>query len=255
MSWDPSLYESRHAFVWQLGKGPLELLAARPGERVLDLGCGTGQLAAEIAHGGAEVVGIDHSPEMVAQARRNYPHLRFDVGDARTFAVDEPFDAVFSNAVLHWVKPAAAAVRQAWLALKPGGRFVAEFGGHGNVRRVCGALRAAMEGLGYDSFDALFPWYNPTVAGYAAELERAGFDVTLAMLFDRPTPLEGEGGLRDWVRMFGGAFLGAVRPEDHEPLVASMERQLRPALYRDGRWHVDYRRLRVVAYKPAGGDA
>ncbi len=250
--WDPSLYQGKHAFVWQLAAGLVELLAARAGERVLDLGSGTGQLTSTVAASGAEVVGIDHSADMVAQARRNFPGLRFEVGDARTFTVDEPFDAVFSNAVLHWVMPPGAgeAVARVWLALRPGGRFVAEFGGHGNVANLMAALRGAMEELGLRSFDALSPWYYPTVGEYATLLEARGFDVTFATLFDRPTPLEGEAGLRDWVRMFGGVFLGAVRPADHEQFFQAVERRARPGLMRDGKWHADYRRLRVVALKP-----
>lgn len=248
-TWDPSLYQSRHAFVWELGKGPLEQLGPKAGDRVLDLGCGTGQLTSQIAAAGAQVVGIDNSDDMIAQARRNYPNLRFVAGDARTFSVDAPFDAVFSNAVLHWVKPAAAAVERVWLALKPGGRFVAEFGGHGNVRHIAEGTRAAMEALGYDSFVRVNPWYFPTIGEYSGELERRGFDVTFATLFDRPTPLEGESGLRDWMRMFGSVFLAAVRPDDHEELFARMQQQLRPALYYNGRWHADYRRIRVVAYR------
>jgi trans-aconitate 2-methyltransferase len=250
-SWDPNLYQSRHAFVWELAKGPLELLAAKAGERILDLGCGTGQLTAQIAATGAEVVGIDRSEEMVAQARRNYPHLRFEVADARTFTVEQPFDAVFSNAVLHWVKPASAAVDRVWQALKPGGRFVAEFGGHGNVRQICDAIAAGMRALGGRTFEELSPWYYPTNGQYAGELERRGFDVTFATLFDRPTPLEGEAGMRDWVRMFGGVFLEQVPPDRREAFVQDVERGLRPSLYHEGRWHADYRRLRVVAYKPA----
>jgi trans-aconitate methyltransferase len=253
VGWDPSLYQSQHAFVWQLGKGPLELLAPKSGERVLDLGCGTGQLTAEIADSGAEVLGIDQSPEMIAQARRNFPGLRFKVGDARTFAVDQPFEAVFSNAVLHWVKPAAAAVERVWLALKPGGRFVAEFGGYGNVRLLVGGIRGAMEQLGYINFDGLFPWYYPSIGEYAGVLERQGFDVTFMTLFDRPTPLEGESGLRDWVRMFGGMFLGAIPPEDHDRFFRLVEDRLRPTQFHDGRWRADYRRLRVVAHKGRAG--
>ncbi len=249
-AWDADLYQSRHAFVWQLGKGPLELLTAKKGERVLDLGCGTGQLTAEIAAAGAEVFGLDQSEQMVAQARRNFPKLRFELGDARTFSVEETFDAVFSNAVLHWVKPADAAVERVWRALKPGGRFVAEFGGHGNVKHLCAAIRSSMEQLGYHQFDALFPWYYPTIAEYAGLLERRGFDVTFGLLFDRPTPLEGESGIRDWVRMFGGAFLGAVRPEDHDRFLQLVADRLRPTQFYDGRWHADYRRLRVVAHRP-----
>jgi trans-aconitate 2-methyltransferase len=249
-TWDATFYQSHHAFVWKYGQELVELLAPRPGHRVLDLGCGTGQLAGAIAARGADVIGIDHSPEMVAQARANFPALRFEEGDARTFSVEQPVDAVFSNAVLHWVKPAGAVVDRVWRALQRGGRFVAEFGGAGNVRVICDAIRGAMEETGYGSFDAVFPWYYPTIARYAGELERRGFDVTFATLFDRPTALEGEAGMRNWVRMFGGTFLAAMRPEDHERFLSAVERHARPGLYRDGKWHADYRRLRVVAYKP-----
>jgi len=171
------------------------------------------------------------------------------LGDAREFDAGAPFDAVFSNAVLHWVKPAGQVIDRVRAALKPGGRFVAEFGGHGNVRAICDAIRWAMERLGYRLFDELFPWYYPTVGAYAGELEGRGFDVTFATLFDRPTPLEGEAGMRDWVRMFGGVFLDGVGPADREALLDLVEQRLRPTNYRDGRWHADYRRLRVVAYK------
>jgi trans-aconitate 2-methyltransferase len=250
-SWDPNLYQSRHAFVWELAKGPLELLAAKAGERVLDLGCGPGQLTAQIAAVGVDVVGLDRSEEMIAQARRNYPQLQFEVADARTFNVDRPFDAVFSNAVLHWVRPAAAAIERIWQALQPGGRFVAEFGGYGNVRHICDAIAAGLLAQGGPTFEAISPWYYPTIGEYAGELERRGFDVTFAKLFDRPTPLEGETGMRDWLRMFAGVFVEQVPPDRRETFIGEIERRLRPTLYYDGRWHADYRRLRVVAHKPA----
>jgi trans-aconitate methyltransferase len=250
-SWDAQLYEQRHSFVWKLGGDLIELLAPRPGERVLDLGSGTGQLTAEIAKRGVEVVGIDNSAEMVEQARRNHPDLRFEIGDARTFALDRPFDAVFSNAVLHWVKPPGEAVDRIRHALRPGGRFVAEFGGAGNVGHIAAAIRAALRELRLGDFDAIDPWYFPTVGQYAAILEGCGFEVRFATLFDRPTPLEGEGGMRDWVRMFGGAFLRAVPEALQEPFLSLVERTTRPALHDEGQWHADYRRLRVVAYKPS----
>src|SRR5215211_7487707 len=165
--WDPNLYQSAHAFVWQKASDLLDLLAPRPGERVLDLGCGTGQLTAQIAARGADVIGIDRSPDMVEQARRNFPNLRFDVGDATTFSLDEPVHAVFSNATLHWVKPPDAAAARVFAALRPGGRFVAEFGGRGNVARVSAALRVAMREVAGADFDCVSPWFYPGVAEYA----------------------------------------------------------------------------------------
>jgi trans-aconitate 2-methyltransferase len=247
-SWDPALYQSAHAFVWQKASDLLDLLAPRAGERILDLGCGTGQLTAKIADNGAEVLGIDRSPEMVDQARRNFPHLAFEVGDATTFVADRPFDAVFSNATLHWVKPPEAAVRCVHAALRPGGRFVAEFGGRGNVRR---RVRCASRGAPGRGGGGLRPAEPVVLPGrrrvrVAAGATRAGSDG--AALFERPTPLAGgEAGLRDWVRMFGATFLNAIGPERHEALFASVEAHARAALYRDGNWTADYRRLRIVA--------
>src|SRR4051812_32350495 len=253
MAWDPNLYQSSHAFVWQRASDLIELLAPQPGERVLDLGSGTGQLAAKIKERGTDVVGLDRSAEMVEQARRNFPELRFDVGDATLFAVDAPFDAVFSNATLHWVKPPEAAVERIWAALRPGGRFVAEFGGKGNVARVSDAMRTALREVAGVDFDQISPWYYPSIAEYASILERQGFDVTFATLFDRPTPLEGgEAGLRNWVRMFGATLLGHVDTAKHEAVFATIERLARDTLYRDGGWTADYRRLRVVARRPSG---
>ena len=146
--WNPSLYQSSHSFVWEYGKGLVELLAPQAGERVLDVGCGTGQLTAEIARAGAEVVGIDNSPAMIEQARGNFPGLRFEVADVTGMPYREEFDAVFSNAVLHWVRDAEAAAGAIVRALKPGGRFVAEFGGHGNTRTLLDAVYRSMEALG-----------------------------------------------------------------------------------------------------------
>lgn len=135
-TWDPTLYQSAHAFVWQMAADLIDLLDPKPGERVLDLGCGTGQPTAQIAGRGADVLGIDRSAEMIDTARRNFSRLHFEPGDATTFTAGAPFDAVFSNATLHWVKPPEAAAGRVWAALRPGGRLVAEFGGRGNVGRV-----------------------------------------------------------------------------------------------------------------------
>ncbi len=142
--WSTALYESKHAFVWQHGETLLELLAAQAGERILDLGCGTGQLTQKIAMSGADVRGIDYAPAMIEKARENYPHLQFAIADARSFQVDQPLDAVFSNAVLHWITEPDSAIHCIRQALKPGGRFVAEFGGKGNVKAIVEALYSGM---------------------------------------------------------------------------------------------------------------
>jgi len=249
--WDAGLYDNRHAFVWKHGESLVALLAPRPGERILDLGCGTGHLTARIAETGATVVGLDHSAEMLEQARLAYPRLEFVQADARTFTFAESFDAVFSNAALHWIKEPDLVLGRVREALKPGGRFVAELGGHGNVRAIESAVRFAAMTLSLPLAESF--WFFPGVAQYAALLESAGLEVTFAALFDRPTPLEGETGLRDWVRMFYQRVLSEIPPGQEEAFLQTVEEAARPALYRDGQWVADYRRLRVIAIRVDGG--
>jgi ubiquinone/menaquinone biosynthesis C-methylase UbiE len=243
--WDAGRYQDHHSFVWRYGANLLELLDPRPGERILDVGCGTGQLTADIARSGAHATGLDQSPEMLAEARKNFPALTFIEADAASFQFDEPFDAVFSNAALHWVKDAEGAARSIARVLRPGGRFVAEFGGRGNIASVMAALRHV---LGASAGD-LSPWYYPSIGEYAALLERNGLEVRNASLFDRPTPLEGENGLEQWLLMFCQSYL---RPSERAGAVVNqLVAELRPSLYRDGVWTVDYRRLRIIAVRTA----
>jgi trans-aconitate 2-methyltransferase len=208
----------------------IDWLDPKPGESILDLGCGAGQLTAEIAEKGATVTGVDSAPSMVAQARINYPGLKFQLADATAMCFDNEFDAVFSNAVLHWVRPVEAAARGIARALKQGGRFVCEFGGKGNVASV---LRAA---AGYTP-----DWYYPSIAEYAAVLENEGLEVREAILFDRPTRLEGADGMEDWLRMFVKSLSG-------DALKAAVD-ALRPSQWNGEYWTVDYRRIRVKAVK------
>jgi trans-aconitate 2-methyltransferase len=249
-SWDPALYDDRHSFVWKLAEDLIELLAPAPGERILDLGCGTGALTARLAERGAVVVGLDNSPAMLEKARAAHSHLRFELGDATTFSFPEPFDAVFSNAALHWVRDARAAVRRIAAALKPGGRFVAEFGGAGNCAGIMAALADALRAEGREPPAEWSPWYFPTVEEYTALLARHGLRVEFAELFDRPTELDGgDAGLRGWIDMFGRALLAPAAVERREPVIAEAERRLRPSLFRGGKWLADYRRIRVKAVK------
>ena len=229
--WDVERYEASHSYVWNYGRGVLDWLNAKPGERILDAGCGAGQLTFEIAASGATVLGVDSAPSMVAQARQNFPRLDFALADLTTFQTEQPFDAVFSNAVLHWIRPPQAAANRLAEALRPGGRLVVEFGGQGNVARIQAALG---EHPG--------PWFFPSIAEYCTILETAGLEPVQAILFDRPTRVEGDVGLADWLQMYLPALPPAVRERAVE--------QLRPTMYADGAWTLDYRRLRIEARKP-----
>lgn len=245
--WNPDTYDARHGFVHQLAGGVVELLDARRGERVLDAGSGTGHLAAQIAAQGANVVGIDASEEMVAAARRTYQAVEFTVADLRTYRTDAPFDAVFSNATLHWIlQPDEAAATFAH-ALRPGGRLVVEFGGRGNVATLTEALRAAVAeatGVAVPPF-----WYFPSVGEYAAVLERHGLAVDYALLFPRPTPLQGgDEGLAAWYREFCLPVLAPV-PEERRPAVLERAAALAADRFVEGRWLADYVRLRIRAVR------
>jgi trans-aconitate 2-methyltransferase len=248
-TWDSALYQSNCSFVWQYGQDLLGLLQAQAGEDVLDVGCGTGQLTAEIGRSGARVVGIDRAESMIAEARRNFPDLAFEVRDVCALGYREQFDAIFSNAALHWVTRAADAAGSMAQALRPGGRFVIEMGGRGNVRALMAASDSALRALGIAEPELYHPWYYPSVGEYAGLLERQGLEVTLATLFDRPTPLEGEGALAKWFEMFGERLLTPLAPGQVPEFQRLAAEFARPALYKDGRWVMDYRRLRIVARK------
>ena len=247
--WDADDYDDGHGFVTEYGQSLLDLLDPKPEERVLDLGCGTGHLTADIADRGATAVGIDQSAEMVTQARETYPDRFFRQADARTFEVDEPVDAVFSNAALHWVPEADhdAVIENVADALAPGGRFVAEMGGTGNVDRIVTATLAELSERGYDRES---PWYFPTVGEYATRLEAGGFEVRRAVLFDRPTELEnGANGLVDWLSMFGDSLFAGLTDDERDAVVAGVEDRLRPDMFDGETWTADYRRLRFVAVR------
>jgi trans-aconitate methyltransferase len=235
--------------VWEKGKGVVELLAPNPGERILDLGCGTGHLTAEIASRGAHVLGVDRSSTMLDQARRQFPDIQFAVADARAIGFSAEFDAVFSNAALHWIPQAAEVIAGIAKALKPGGRFVAEFGGKGNTGRLVNAIETTLAKYRI-AWSEVNPWYYPSIAEYAALLEQHGIELRAAELFDRPTPLEdAEQGLATWLEMFGASFLNRLPDSRRAAFVRDVEAAARPDLWKNGSWVIDYRRLRIAAYR------
>jgi trans-aconitate methyltransferase len=248
MKWDSSLYDEKHQFVTKYGGDLLDWLDPKPGERILDIGCGTGHLTARITEFGAKTVGLDSSAEMIETARRNHPRLEFIRADAAEFTVAEPFDAIFSNAALHWVHRAEEAIVRMAAALRPGGRFVVEFGGKGNIEQILAALEQACRELTGRIPSVVN--YFPSIGEYTPLLERHGIEALRAELFDRPTPLEdGEQGLENWLRMFRPAALEAPSPETELAIVKRVEELLRDSLFRDGTWYADYRRLRIVGVK------
>lgn len=244
--WDPETYARNARFVSDLGMGVFELLAPQRGERVLDLGCGDGVLTAKLVAAGCRVIAIDSSAEQIGAARARGLDARR--GRAETMPFDAEFDAVFSNAVLHWIPDAAAAIASVHRALKPGGRFVAEFGGAGCVQTVRRALIAEADRRGLDGA-ALDPWFFPTAAAYRALLEARGFTVRAISLFPRPTPLPGD--IADWLETFAQPFLGAVPQNDRRGFIEDVRSAVQPTLFDPARgWSADYVRLRFAAEKP-----
>lgn len=249
ITWDAQGYTDGFSFVHRFGEDVLSLLDAPEGSFVVDLGCGNGALTQKLAQRGYRVLGVDASPEMLVKARALHPELTFVQGDATALTLDAPADAIFSNAVFHWIdadrQPQLAASLAA--ALRPGGQLVCEFGGYGCAEHVHAALERtfAHRGLVYPR-----TFYFPTIGQYTPILEAAGLRVTHAQLFDRPTPQPPEVGLRGWIGMFVTAPFEGMDDALREAIVAEAESELRGTLQRaNGTWVIDYVRIRLRAVK------
>ncbi|MCG2617716.1 methyltransferase domain-containing protein [Terrimonas sp. NA20] len=247
IKWNASLYDNKHAFVSQYGEALIDWLQPSAGEAILDLGCGTGKLANDIAGFGTKVTGIDASAEMIEKAKASYPSIEFFVKDATDFSFEEKFDAIFSNATLHWIADQPATLKNVWNSLKPGGRFVFEMGGQHNVRSLVEALHTAAKEKGITELTD--HWYFPSVATYAALLEKQGFSIQQSLYFQRDTKLDGEDGMKNWFNMFASFFFKHLPAPTTEKIINRAVEILRPTHYREGNWWADYVRLRMRAVK------
>ena len=240
-TWNTADYAANARFVSDLGQPVLDLLAVRPGERVLDVGCGDGALTAKIEHAGATVVGLDPAPDFVAAAVARGLDARQI--DAQALPFDGEFDAVFTNAVLHWIPDLDAALRGIRRALRPAGRFVGECGGHGNVAAVSTALQAVGRRHGVD---VRMPWHYPTPAEFTRRLVAAGFRPTSVELIPRPTPLPS--GMAAWLRTFAGPIFEQLPAGARDAALDETVDLLRWSLCDEhGQWTADYVRLRFAA--------
>lgn len=242
-TWTAAGYDKNARFVSELGTEILSWLDPKPGERILDLGCGDGALTEKIAGAGSIVTGVDTSEDFLSAAKKRGLDVRYADGHALQF--DREFDAVFSNAALHWMTRPEEVLAGVARALRPGGRFVAEFGGHGNVAAIVTAMRSAAVVFGGDA-SLTHPWFFPTPHEYAAMLENAGLTPERAELIPRPTPLPT--GMEGWLFTFRKPFFDQFEGEKRAAVLSHCLELLRPSLCdSSGRWTADYVRLRVAA--------
>lgn len=253
-NWNAEKYSSDFSFVHEYGNDVISLIDLKNARSVLDLGCGNGALSKVLAEKGLIVTGMDASEDMLAVARKNCPGIRFHRADATDFTLEESVDAVFSNAVFHWIDKSRQEdmMHCVYQALNDGGQFVFEMGGTGNNRLIHTALAQEFTKLGYTY---TMPFYFPSIGEYAAMLEKTGFTVRYAVLFDRPTRLNGADGLTDWIKMFVKNPFVNVTEDDRQVILKKAVSALAPALYKDGVWYSDYVRLRMKAVKENTGNS
>jgi len=247
--WNTQLYDGQHDFVAQFGTGIYAWLTPKKGEKILDLGCGTGDLTKKMQEDGVEVMGIDSSLEMVNAAKAKFPTINFQQADARQLPFTNSFDAVFSNAVLHWIPEKEKAIASIHQALKTGGRMVVEFGGKDNIQLMWTALKKELLQRGYTENANINFWYFPSIGEYATLLEKQGFRVVKAAHFDRPTPLKGEDGMKNWFLMFTDNFFAGISASEKDAILDVVQASLKATHFVDDGWLADYKRIRIMAVK------
>ena len=249
MKWNSTLYDQSHGFVSKYGSGILSYLNPKPPETILDLGCGTGDLTKEISLTGATVIGVDSSSDMIIKAKSKFPEIQFYQMDARELKYDVQFDAIFSNAVLHWIPEKEIVIEKMYSQLNDNGRIVLEFGGKGNNRQMLKALRDVFIKRGYMNNAKIECWYYPSIGEYATELEKQNFRVVHAEHFDRITPLKGNQGIKDWFLMFGHYLFAGITDTEKDDILNEVQDKLKETHFIDGVWNADYKRIRIVAVK------
>lgn len=243
-SWDPETYQTVADFVAKLGEPLIKLLAPKPTDIILDVGCGDGSLSAKVLPLCRTLVGVDSSPQMIEAAIER--GINGYVKDAQHLDFNEHFDSVLSNAALHWMKSPEAVLSGIFKALKPGGVFVAEFGGLGNADKIVVALEHAL-----NKRDIAFnnPWYFPSAEEYSTLLTQQGFIIEHIKLFERFTPLPQH--LSHWILTFAQSFLRQTSATQSKEIINEVVNEIRDDLYADQQWHVDYVRLRLKAIRPS----
>lgn len=243
------MYDNKHDFVAKYGEDVLQWLQPQQGERILDIGCGTGKLTQKLNDSGAEVVGIDASEEMIDKAKASFPDIQFFVKDATNFSFEQPFDAAFSNATLHWINEQERALQCIYNNLKRSGRFVFEMGGKHNIEAIHNAVKQAMIEAGFESLLPAKTNYFPSVGEQCSLLEKVGFTVTDVAYFKRPTELKGNDGMKNWILQFCTFFFTNIPADETENIIDRAVEITKHTNYKNGIWYGDYVRLRVKAIK------
>lgn len=248
--WNASLYNDKHAFVYEYGAELIQLLSPKQHEDILDVGCGTGQLTYQISQDARRIVGMDQSKEMIKNARLNYQQIDFRTAEVTSFNFEEQYDAIFSNATLHWVLEPDLAITRMKDHLKTKGRLILEFGAQGNVDTILTQLRKSLKQHNYLKQSQLKCWYFPSQDEYKSKLLKQGFSVDYCEEIDRPTILADEKtGIIDWLSMFGNRFFDGISQQEASVIKREVQEALKPKCLVDGQWIADYRRIRVVAIK------